>query len=91
MVDWQSITTRTAVGTLESISNEDISFGKCHTCPVYGPDQLDQAHHGRDFQLNSAAVANRSLGVFDDFNLAFGDETDRPFPADQIKERKVGI
>lgn len=91
MVDRQPITARTAVGALESIPDKDISFGKCNTCPIYGPDQLDQAHHSRDFQLNSTAVANRSLGVFDDFNLAFGDETDRPFPADQIKERVVGI
>jgi hypothetical protein len=84
VIDGQFFPASATVGTLELISDENVSFGKGHTASVNGSDQLDQPHHSGNFQLHPAAISNRAPGVFDDFHLTFGHQANCPFPVYQV-------
>jgi hypothetical protein len=84
MIDGKSVLAGTAIGTLETISDQDIALGKRNTGPVNRPDQFDQPHYDGNFQLYSAGAANGLRRISDYFHLSFRKQTKSSPPVNQV-------
>jgi hypothetical protein len=91
VIDRQSLAFLTAIGTFESVSNHNVFLVERHTRSVYGPDQFDQPHDRRNFEFDTAGAFDDAIRVFEDLDLPLGQQTDCPFPIDQIQKSVVGI
>jgi hypothetical protein len=76
----------TAVCTLESITNKDISFAEIDLCFIDRSNEFNQFDDGGDFHDKTLSPSDNLIGVADDFDFVFHHQTNGASPVYNVQK-----